>query len=1119
MINFLFGNEGCGKSTVILERIKNDTENKKSVILLVPEQQTVISEREIATLLPASSQYYCEATNFTRFANKVFREFGGLKYNYISQSGKNLAMYRALCMCGSMLTEYKIEEGREKSCVGLFLGAIGELKAYSVTPDKIQAAIDYIDTEIDDGDETNARFRNKLKDISLVWSSYEKVLEGKFSDNLNDLTNLANMLRTKECKEYLKHINIYIDSFYSFTKNQIDVIKELFKYCESVTVALDCPLGTKTGAMQYAKITDARDKLYAICENDLKIKPNEESFNEDKKHNNESIKTVCDNIWDFGVGEIPGLNGINLVKAGDEFEECEYVASKIRELTFKNRDLRYSEIAVLMRNSDTYKGIIDFSFDKFDIPYFYSVPTDITSMPVIKMVFSALASISNYRYEDIISYIKCGYTDIKDNDLNDFESYMFRWNIYGKKFKDVDYWSSNPDGYVSEPTRFQLETLSRVNKVRDAVIDKLSILENCFSKKCSVSDAAKSVFEFLEAHDVKKKLQKEIYSSSRQDGYELSQIWNIFISALDEMVTICGDSYVGVDDFATLLRYALSENKITTIPSGEDNVLIGDAPTVRANNIKHVFILGVNEGVFPKEISDEGFFTDTDKVTLETLGITLTSNANVNFELSSKTKMRNDDELLSFRHALSLASDGVTVSCLKTNIKGTAMLPSMAFLRISTLLGKIKDENSKDTKKDKSIDTSTLLPIDRIYTETNANEQLGSYDYEVCEAIKEYYNNKKPTPCGFSNDNLSISNDTAKEIFNDHISLSKSSMETFASCKLKYYCESVLKLKSSSKISFASNNIGTLNHLIIERFFNMKRDGKIDIDSVTKNDVEKIVEDIISSYSMLICKSANNSKKLRYLFNKLKKNLVLYLLELVSELKQSKFNEHYMELSLSGDGICAPKSLKFDIDSNVSVSLKGTADRVDVFRDNDTAYVKVIDYKSGTEKISLDLIDKGYGAQLFIYLFTLCKMKDCDFKEKFMGNLKEIKPAGIMYFPMNISKNSVKFDVDLESPSLNEFESSFTIDRIERSGCFLDDSKVIKAQDMSGGGKFIPSKDEHSDWYLRLQDFEDIYTRLENAIKKIGSEILSGDASAAPDDSMKDPCEYCEHYLICRKEK
>ena len=43
----------------------------------------------------------------------------------------------------------------------------------------------------------------------------------------------------------------------------------------------------------------------------------------------------------------------------------------------------------------------------------------------------------NFRYEDIISYLKCGYTDIKEDDLNDFESYMYRWNIYGKKFKNV----------------------------------------------------------------------------------------------------------------------------------------------------------------------------------------------------------------------------------------------------------------------------------------------------------------------------------------------------------------------------------------------------------------------------------------------------------------------------------------------------------------------------------------------------------------------------------------------------------------------------------------------------------------------------------------------------------
>ncbi len=1105
MINFLFGNEGCGKSTEILNRIKKDAQSKKKALLIVPEQQTVISERELASYLAPSAQLYCEATNFTRLANSVFRRFGGLKYNYISASGKNLAMYQSICECRCLLSEYKIEVGHEKSCVKLFLGAIGELKAYSISVEKLNDAIEYIENEIKSGEEKNLRFRNKLKDISLIWSNYEKIVNEKYCDNLDDILSLCDKLR--ENKDYFKDTNVYIDSFYSFTKSQLDVIKEIFKQCENVTVAFDCPINTPSGAMQYAKITDARDRLYSICKHDLRLKYNDEAFDTDYKHKNVSIKNVCDSVWDFSVDAATDTSGINLVKAGDEFEECEYVAAKIKELILSGE--RYSSIAVLMRNADTYKGIIDFSFDKFGIPYFYSVTTDITSMPIIKMVFSALSSIAYYRYEDIISYIKCGYTDIKENELNDFESYMFRWNIYGKKFKDTDYWASNPDGYVSEPTIIQLETLSRVNDVRDRVYSKLKILEDCFIKCPTVRDASKALFKFLNAHNVKELLEKEIDKcESRRDAYELSQVWNVFVSALDELVNICGDAHVTVDDYASLLRYALGENGIGTIPSGEDNVLIGDAPTVRAKNIKHVFILGVNEGAFPKEISDEGFFTDTDKITLESLGITLTSNAGVNFELSSKTDMRSDDELLAFRNAMSLASHSVTVSSLKSNIKGTAMLPSIAFLRLSTLIG-----------KDKIIDTSSLKAIDRIYTDTNAYEWLCSYDKEVASAIKEHFNLEKATQGGFSNEILSVDAETAKDVFGDHIALSKSSMETFASCKLKYYCDYVLRLKPSKRISFASSDVGTLNHLIIEKFFNMKRDGEIDVMSITSKDVEKIVDDIINSYSLLICSSVNASKKLRYLFNKLKKNLVVYLMELVEELKQSRFNEHYMELSLSGDGVSAPSSLKFNIGENTTASLIGTADRVDLFRDDKTTYVKVIDYKSGSEEISLDLIDKGYGAQLFIYLFTLCKMDDCEFKRIFMGDTSEIKPAGIMYFPMNISKNSVKFDVDLEDASLESFERDITVDRIERSGYFLDNHNVIEAQDKCGGGRFIPSKDEHSDWYKTLQDFEDIYKSLEASISKIGNEILSGNAYAEPDKSKKDPCEYCEHYLVCRRRK
>lgn len=1084
MINFLFGDEGHGKSTYIIEKIKEDTKNGVRSFLIVPEQQTVISERELATLLPPSAQLYCEAINFTRLANKVFREVGGLKYNYISKSGKSLAMYQAICECRDILTEYKIQKGHEKSCVKLFLGAIGELKAYSISPEQLKNATQSVENE---------HFKNRLEDILLIWASYDKIVSSKYSDNLDDILVLAKKL---DMYSFFKDTNVYIDGFYSFTGSQLEVISRIFTQAKNITVALDCPAKCKSGAMQYAKITYARDKLFSLCKK-LTKSYNELSFDVDYKHENKNIKALCENIWSFTASPLDSCDGIELVRASDEFEECEYVASKIKRLILDGA--KYSDIAIIMRNSTTYKGIIDYSLDKYDIPYFYTTATDIMSMPVIKMVFAALNSASLFRYEDIISYIKCGYTDISEEELNDLEGYMFRWNIYGKKFKNEEYWASNPDGYVEAPTITQLETLGRINDVRERVYAKLSIIENCFAKNCTVADASNAVFEFLNAHSIKEQLENEIsLCSSRQDAYEISQVWNLLISSLDTLVNICGDAHTSIDDYITLLKYALGESNIGTIPSGEDNVVIGDAPTIRAKSIRHVFILGVNEGIFPAELKDDGFFTDTDKITLETVGI----------DLSSYNDVRADDELLAFRNALSLASSSVCVSYLKSNIKGADMQPSIAFSRLISLLG---EDNVKDT--------SSLLPIDRIYTEKNATEYIGSYDNDISVAIKEYFGFENQTQGGFKNDTLSISEETAKEIFGNHISISKSSIETFASCKMKYYCNYVLRLKPSKRIYFEANNIGTLNHLIIEKFFDMQKNESFDASRLSDDDIEEIIEKIINDYALAVCGSSQVSSKLKHLFNKLKKNLIIYIKEIIDELGQSKFVPEYMELSLTGNGKDAPRSLKFKIGENATASLVGTADRVDIYRKDGVTYVKIIDYKSGEEKIAREFISQGFGLQLFIYLFTICKMKDSEFKNQLMGDTTEIKPAGIMYFPMNISKKNINCDIDLESSEVDIIERNTISERIARSGFFLDNVDILEAQDKELSGKYVPSRNAHKDWFLSNQDFEDIYSELEAAIDKIGSEILSGDASAIPVKVKRHPCEYCDYYSVCRRGK
>jgi len=223
MVTLLLGPNGHGKSTYIMERIKEDYEaiidglkeshkahtHEIHSYLIVPEQQTLISERQLAANLSPTAQLYIEATNLTRLADTVFRKTGGLKYNYVTKGSQNLIMYSAICEVRDALSHYKgIPVGRERSYIKLFLQAIGELKAYSITIPQLEKAYDRL--EKNNTPETQA-LRAKLHDLMLVWSSYDRLLSQKYDDPHDTLRMLCEKLVPSGL---FNGKSIYIDSFY-----------------------------------------------------------------------------------------------------------------------------------------------------------------------------------------------------------------------------------------------------------------------------------------------------------------------------------------------------------------------------------------------------------------------------------------------------------------------------------------------------------------------------------------------------------------------------------------------------------------------------------------------------------------------------------------------------------------------------------------------------------------------------------------------------------------------------------------------------------------------------------------------------------------------------------------
>lgn len=1080
MITLLYGDFGTGKTARIMDMIRHDCESGTRSFWLVPEQKAVITERSIARHLPPSAQLYTEALNFTRLCDKVFRQYGGLKYNYISKSAKRLVMYRTLCEIGDGLKVYRTKKGKESGSVALFLDAVGELKSYLVDADSLRTVISKIASPL---------LKDRIDDLVSVYSRYQSILSASFSDPYDDMAMLEKKLSEHA---FFEGSSIYISSFNGFTGAQRRALYQILSQAKNATISIDMPLECRD-KIQYAKLSETSRIIEKMCAK-LGKSVKRVSFDTDLLHAKPALSYLSRSLWDFGAQPSSDSDGITLARPRDEFDECELVASEIKRLVMDGA--RYSDIAVIMRKTDTYRGIIDYALEKQGIPYYMSAHSDVRSKPLVKMIYSAVNASLTFSARDICSYIRCGYSDISDKEANELEDYMYRWGIYGAKFENDDYFSANPDGYVTESTPEQMERLARINDTRSRVYEQIRMIKNAFNTAKSTKEVCYAIYSLIERLDVRGKLEHEIRGAKRDEAMELSQLYNAVISALDEIAELLPNMPINQQAFIDALSYVLDEVKLGSIPTGEDNVTVAEASTIRAESIKYAFLLGACEGEFPATITQGSYFSDSDKIELEANGI----------ELSARSEIRADDELFNFKNASAIASTGLYVLCPMASIRGEIKSPSVAYARIKALFPSVIELLPQQSTAE-----------ERIYSEASAREHLGAGG-ECAQAIRELLSDKSEWQGGFSNEDDKISRASARQIFGDELRLSQSRISTFVGCHFRYYCSYLLGLKGADKISFGARESGVLSHAVFELLLKKLRDESKDASALNREEIDtevkRITDEYISSLSM-----GAPSGKLEHLFSRLRDNISIYVQEMARELAQSDFVPEYFELPFSRrEGGVAP--LSFKVDENSTITLSGVVDRVDVLRQNDTAYIKVIDYKSGEKKFSFTDFNAGLELQLLIYLFTLCKMDEGKFKRELLGGASRICPAGVMYFPMKIGKATVKGAYDIDSDEAREAEEREVASLVKRSGIFLDDEDVLLAQDKEKSGKYVPKRTkDNSEYFVSEQGFDELYTRLESTLGRIGREMLDGNAQAKPLElkGHSVACEYCEHKPMCRR--
>lgn len=1082
MLHFVLGTTGVSKTEYLYDyfcKLAND--GNKKLMFIVPDQYSFNTEKAFLELLGPMLSRNIKVFGFSRLCDYVFEQTGNRFMNFADEGVRNVVMNVAIEQVCDQLDLFS-KRATATDLTTLMLNSIKEYKKCSITSSMLYEVADKV------GDTTLSK---KLYETALLYDTYDAILSKSYIDPLDSVTKVCDVL---SINELFKDYTIAVDSFYGFTSQEYDVLTCLLKQSKDMYFALTTDgLNGANGDLFFVSDRTKKRLTKIANTNDITIAPHI-TLTENTRFKSQDIANVEQNLFRLQKEKSSFADdGLFVYEAGNIYDEADFVARNIKKLIVEN-DYEFSDIAVITRQSEKYNGVLDTVFDKYGINYFMDKPQDIDTKPMIKLVMSCFDAVTGgFDKDDVLSVLKTGLTDVTVEQVADFENYLFIWDITGKQF--FDEFTLSPKGFADELSDSDKELLSSIENTRKIVVEPLKAFYYD-TKDATALQISKALMKLLYRLNCKENLLKYCDILEKENELELCseqiRIYNTFVLILDKMVSVIGEYQVPVKRFSELLHINFVNTDISFIPRGIDQVDIACADRSVVDNKKAVFIIGAIDGEFPNTPVEAGVFSDDERSLLSAFGLTMSD---------SVEQLVPTEKFLAYK-AVCSASEKLFVSYYTYSLNGEKRSASEIITQLPEIISDVRCHSSVDCTVFDSL-WSEGSAFDYYVKRCNSKDGDIKKLYDYFSSHPKYEHTLYAIERSHNKEPLKITdNKLAKTLFNPQMTLSASQVESFHLCKFEYFCKYGLRVRERRQAKIDSLEYGTLMHYLLEEFLKKHKDD--DFSLIEKKTIENEVSEMLDAYiDKHLGGKDGKTQRFLYLYYRVKRTAVAIICRLVEEFSQSAFKPNDFELNI-GDDI---PSYKLKVSDEISVTIRGSVDRVDVMEQNGKKYIRVVDYKTGTKKYSLSDVLYGINLQMLIYMSAINSGG-----EKYFNS--QISPAGVLYTP------AISPTVNVGSKGLNTAIAESNKDK-KMHGIILDNTDVIKGMEKDANGVYIPVSIkgdtivDKSGSLVTLEEFGALFSQVDKSISEMATCLCDGDISGVPAKGIYDACAWCPYLSVC----